>query len=255
MGISAVINTYNASEHLREVLEGVKEFDQIVICDMESTDNTLDIAREYGAKIVTFPKENHTFVEPARQTAIEAADHEWVFVVDADEIVSPQLRSYLYDFIGHSGDVAGLLVPRKNFLFGSFKRSEYPDYQLRFLKRDGTVWPPFVHARPQVAGRVDKIPSGNMDLALEHLSADISSIIDRSNRYTTAEVSKHPREKVTLLQFMFEPWFRFIKSYIFKGGFRMGIAGYMSAKNDAIYRHYRLSKTYEDILRKKRQRK
>ena len=53
--ISVVINTYNASQHLAEVLETVKGFDEVVICDMESTDNTLDIARKYGCKIVIFP--------------------------------------------------------------------------------------------------------------------------------------------------------------------------------------------------------
>ena len=61
--ISVVINTYNAEKHLREVLDSVKDFDEIVICDMESKDNTLAIAREYGCKIVTFEKKNYTIVE------------------------------------------------------------------------------------------------------------------------------------------------------------------------------------------------
>ena len=54
MPISVVINTYNAQEHLVKVLESVKEFDEIVICDMQSTDDTLSIAQRYGCKIVTF---------------------------------------------------------------------------------------------------------------------------------------------------------------------------------------------------------
>jgi len=57
--ISVVINTYNASKYLERSLEAVKDFDEIVICDMESTDDTLDIARKYGCKIVTYPKGNH----------------------------------------------------------------------------------------------------------------------------------------------------------------------------------------------------
>lgn len=55
--ISVVVNTYNAEQHLKKVLESVKDFDEIVICDMESTDHTLDIAKEYGCKIVCFPKQ------------------------------------------------------------------------------------------------------------------------------------------------------------------------------------------------------
>ena len=54
--ISVVINTYNAERDLEQVLEAVKDFDEVLICDMESTDKTLDIARRHGCRIVTFPK-------------------------------------------------------------------------------------------------------------------------------------------------------------------------------------------------------
>ena len=94
--ISIVINTYNAERHLAKVLESVKDFDEVVICDMESTDGTLSIAKSYGCKIVTFPKQNHTIVEPARNFAIQSATHPWVLVVDAYEIVPKALRDYLY---------------------------------------------------------------------------------------------------------------------------------------------------------------
>ena len=57
--ISVVINTYNAEAKLAKVLDTVKDFDEVVICDMESTDSTPDIARKYNCKIVTFPKGEH----------------------------------------------------------------------------------------------------------------------------------------------------------------------------------------------------
>ena len=88
--ISVVINTYNAEQHLEKVLESVKEFDEIVVCDMESTDHTLDIARKYDCKIVTFPKADHKSAEPARTFAIQSASNKWVLVVDADEIITPE---------------------------------------------------------------------------------------------------------------------------------------------------------------------
>ena len=90
--ISVIINTYNAERHLEAVIEAVKDFDEIVVCDMESTDRTLDIARSYGCKVVTFPKGDLRIVEPARQFAIDKAGSPWVLVVDADEIVTPALR-------------------------------------------------------------------------------------------------------------------------------------------------------------------
>lgn len=99
-GISVVINTYNASCHLQQVLDTVKGFDEVVVCDMESTDDTLDIAKRNGCKIVVFPRGSYQICEPARQTAIDAASCKWVLVVDADELVTPALKQYLYSLIG-----------------------------------------------------------------------------------------------------------------------------------------------------------
>ena len=53
-GITVVINTYNAARHLATVLEAVKGFDEVLVCDMESTDNTLEIAKAYGCRVVVF---------------------------------------------------------------------------------------------------------------------------------------------------------------------------------------------------------
>ena len=90
--ISVVINTYNARQYLAKVLESVKDFDEVVVCDMESTDDTVAIAEQYGCKVVTFPKADHKSAEPARTFAIQSASNPWVLVVDADELVTPELR-------------------------------------------------------------------------------------------------------------------------------------------------------------------
>lgn len=84
--ISVVINTYNASKFLARVLDSVKGFDEIVICDMESTDDTLQIAERYGCKIVTFPKGDCVCTAPARTLAIQSATYKWVLVIDADDL-------------------------------------------------------------------------------------------------------------------------------------------------------------------------
>ena len=103
--ISVVINTYNAELHLARVLEAVKDFDEILICDMESTDSTLEIAKKYGCKVVTFERKKYNIVEPAREYAIHEAKYPWVLVVDADEIVTPALREYLYQRISPQSSI------------------------------------------------------------------------------------------------------------------------------------------------------
>ena len=112
--ISVVMNTYNAALYLEEVLDSVSEFDEVVVCDMESTDGTPDIARRKGCRVITFKKGNISICEPARDFAVHSARHEWVLVVDADEIVTPQLRSYLYGRIRRGDCPQGLFIPRRN---------------------------------------------------------------------------------------------------------------------------------------------
>lgn len=167
-GISVVINTYNASCHLQQVLDTVKGFDEVVVCDMESTDDTLDIAKRNGCKIVVFPRGSYQICEPARQTAIDAASCKWVLVVDADELVTPALKQYLYSLIGKENAPLGLYVPRKSRFMGRFMHCFYPDYQLRFFIRKDTVWPAVIHADPIIKGRIEKIPATHADMALVH---------------------------------------------------------------------------------------
>ena len=95
--ISIVINTYNAGEQIVPTLESVKDFDEVVVCDMESTDNTVEIAQQYGCRVVTFPTEGHNICEPARDFAIHSARNEWVLVVDADEVVPSSLKNILQE--------------------------------------------------------------------------------------------------------------------------------------------------------------
>jgi len=68
MTISVVIHTYNSEKYLEECLESVKSVEEIVICDMHSTDRTIEIAQKYGAKIVYH--ENLGFADPARNFAL-----------------------------------------------------------------------------------------------------------------------------------------------------------------------------------------
>jgi DNA repair protein RecO (recombination protein O) len=134
---------------------------------MESTDDTREIAARYGCKIVTFPKANHKSAEPARTFAIQSASSEWVLVVDADELVTPELRRVLYNVVKAPDGPAGYYIPRQNMFLGMFVRDFHFDYQLRFFIREGTEWPPYVHTFPKVQGRVERLKAGR-DARLLH---------------------------------------------------------------------------------------
>lgn len=245
MPISVVINTFNAEAHLGEVLDAVCDFDEVVVCDMESTDRTAAIANSHGCRVVTFPKGDCKSAEPARTFAIQSARSPWVLVVDADEIVPRALREFLYNHISKPDAAAGLYIPRKNYQFGQFLRSSYPDYQLRFFVREGTEWPPYVHTFPSVRGRLEHIPKNRTDLALIHRPSPMRRIMEKANDYSDNEVEKRRGQRVTALSLFFSPLFHFVKSYIVGGGFLNGKAGYISACNNAWYKFATLVKILE----------
>lgn len=249
--ISVVINTYNASKFLARVLDTVKGFDEIVVCDMESTDDTVRIAQDYGCKVVTFPKGDCVSAEPARTFAIQSASCKWVLVIDADELVTPELKDYLYELIARDDAPQGLWIPRKNYFMGRFMHCFYPDYLLRFFVREGTVWPPYVHTFPMVNGRKDKVPAKRKELAFVHLANDPLRLrIDKTNQYTESEVEKKKDKGYGLAALLWRPAFRFFKAYILKGGIRDGKAGFICACYEGLYQFVAVSKIIERRIRK-----
>jgi glycosyltransferase involved in cell wall biosynthesis len=246
MAISVVIHTYNAAQYLATVIEHVKDFEEIIICDMESTDTTLDIARRYGCRVLSVEKKDYTVPEPYRDYAIHQASNPWVLVVDADELVPAALRDFLRAHSEREGAEAGVRIPRMNYVFGRFQPATYPDHQLRFFLRDKAHWPFRIHSLPEVDGDSLTIPASRKDLAMQHLQTDMRSQLVRINNYTDNELPRRRGRRASLWRFILEPRFRFIKSYIFKGGFLNGTSGYILAKRDEFYRYVMLAKLYEE---------
>ena len=242
--ISVVINTLNSEQYLERVLRSVAELDEIVICDMGSTDATLAIAERFHCRVVTHPPTG--FVEPARNFAIQAAQHPWVLVVDSDELVTPQLVAFLRAHTQKDHPEEGVRIPRKNYFLGSWMRNEYPDYTCRFFRKDCVFWPPLLHTQTEITGNTLTIPRQRTDLAFIHLiNRNVEQRLQIINTYTDKELSRRANEKTSLLKLMYAPYFRFFKAYILKGGFLEGRAGYIHAKLQELYKFVTLAKLYE----------
>lgn len=244
MKISVVIQTLNSEKFLERVLQSVKAFDEIVICDMYSTDKTLEIAKKYNTRIIFHEPCNPP--EPARNFAIHSATWEWVLVVDSDEVVPLALKQYLYAYIRQSNPPEGLWIPRKNYLMGRFMHGDYPDYILRFFRKEGSYWPPYVHSVPNVQGKTIRIPKQRKDLAFIHLiNNPLELRLTKLNTYTTKEITKRANHNFPLGAIFYAPAYRFFKAYILKGGFKDGKAGLVNAGMDAFYKFTTIAKIWE----------
>ena len=242
--VSVVINTYNAGRQLKNVLESAKDFDEIVVCDMESTDNTVDIAHRYGCKVVVFPKGDYYICEPARDLAIHSARNEWVLVVDADEVIQSSLCDFLRNLLETNTDKSGFFVPRKNYFLGEFVRSSFPDYQLRFINQNKAYWPPTIHSLPVIDGKVGRIPA-DTDLALLHDGVSVSAELKKIDVYSQNDLKKRSKKNVSLFELIMSPLWRFVRYYFFKGACFQGKRGFIKAMFCSHMKFYYLAKVYE----------
>lgn len=246
--ISVVINTYNASLHLRDVISSVIDFDEIVVCDMESTDETVYIAKSMGCKVVVFPKGNISICEPARNFAIQSATNSWVLVVDADEIVTKELREYLYTQVTRDDCPDAFYIPRRNMFLGRYVHSS-PDYQLRLVRKEKTNWPPIIHRPPKIDGVVKRIPNNIPKVYIKHLDdACVSKRLLKMNLYTEYEVEKRGKKKYGLFALLFRPLWFFLRCLFIQGAVRDGIRGIIRAYLASTYQVLVLSKIKEREL-------
>lgn len=233
--ISAVLNTYNAAEHLDKVLTALQGFDEIVVVDMMSTDGTREIAARHNARIIDF--EPCGICEPARNAAIKGAANPWVLIVDADEIVPDALREYLYSVTESDDAPAALRIPRINSFMGKEMHCLYPDYVTRFARKEAIDWPPTIHAQPIVTGTVHSIPHERRDLALIHLERNtVTARLEKMVRYTGKEVDRRGSRHYNAHAYITKPLGRFFRSFVLKGGWRDGHAGFLWSLMDAQYK-------------------
>lgn len=246
MKISVVINTYNSAKYLRAALESVTGFDEIVVCDMHSNDSTIAISEEFGAKIVYHDYVG--FVEPARNFAISQASYEWILVLDSDERVLPELRTYLYEFVNSADGerYSGLYISRKNYFMGRFMRGSYPGYILRLMRKSRTYWPETIHDIPRIDGLVAYSPC-KKEISIEHMPDEtVEQRISKINNYTNKERFRRKGQKYSIFGTFFRAGHRFIWMYIFRGGFLDGRSGYTNAMMEATYKFFTIAKIWED---------
>jgi len=238
--ISAIIHTKNAAATLTQALESVSFAGEIIVVDMQSSDDSRLIAQKYGATVVSV--ENTDFVEPARQFGIDQATKDWILILDADEVVPDTLRVVLLKLSETASDVSGYYLPRLNLVFGKWLKHTgwWPDYQLRFFKRGTVTWPKTLHAQPTVQGKTEKL-AADEKFALKHYNyTTVEEFINRLNRYTSLETehSSHDysaTEALTPAAFFKTFTGQFLSRYFKEEGYKDGLHGMSLALLQSMY--------------------
>lgn len=186
--ISAVINTKNAEKILPRALSSLEDFaDEVVVVDALSSDKTVDIAKEAGAKVYQY-KKPITYVEPARNFAVSKARHAWVLLLDADEELSKTLAKKLKSIVKNP-KADYFRLPRKNIIFGKWVKHSrwWPDYNIRFFRKGKVFWSEIIHSVPETHGKGLDLKAKE-DFAIIHYHYDsIEQYIERLNNYTTQQ--------------------------------------------------------------------
>lgn len=247
MSISVVIHTYNSEKYLEECLQSVSTAEEIVICDMHSTDRTIEIAQKYGCKIIYH--ENLGYADPARNFALSHATKDWTLVLDSDEIVPEALMKYLREETSKPDCPDVFILPRKNYVFGKPMRCLYPNKIIRFFRTGYVTFETQVHVTPNILkGSIYEIDPKHEELALIHYNYDtVESFIARTNRYTTLELDKLVERnfKFSLKYFFLRPLGEVFKRYVLKQGYKDGLHGFLVAFLLGMYKSIAIIKLWE----------
>jgi glycosyltransferase involved in cell wall biosynthesis len=227
--ISVVIIALNAASQLRACLESARFADEILLVDSGSTDSTVTLAAEYGARVV---RQAWLGFGRQKQFAVDQAAHDWVLCLDADERVTSELRASIETVLQSPQYVAYRFARCNRFLGRYLHYGEgYPDWSLRLFDRRRAQWSDdAVHEKVLLDLGLGKDAIGVLKGDLLHDSAEtLSAYLGKQNLYTTlaAEAAFQAGLRGSTAQLVLSPLVRFIKFYALRRGFLDGLPGFI----------------------------
>lgn len=232
MKLTATIITFNEATNIRAACEAVSWADEVLVVDSESTDGTREIAAECGARVI-----NRAWPGFAaqKQYAVDEAKHEWIFSLDADELVSEELRASIEDLLftneAHLAD--GYRIARRSFYMNRWIRGGgwYPDYQLRLFNRQRGRWQgAHIHESFKLneGARAANLKGDLLHYSVESAVQHHRMIGERYAPLAARQMYEQGRRTSPVSIAAAGP-LAFIRSFLLKGGFRDRLAGFSIA--------------------------
>jgi len=272
--VSILIPIRNEADNLPRALAAVAWAGEIFVVDSGSTDGSAAIAQAAGATVVqfqfngTWPKKKNWALDhlPFR--------HEWVFILDADEVLPPETAGELAEIIAADGrGCDGYWINRRFMFMGRWLRhAYYPNWNLRFFRHrlgryERLVQGPTASGDNEVHEHIIvQGPTGRLRAEMDHYAfPSVAVFVEKHNRYSNWEARlqveglahsaaaglQSPRTrfsrrlKALALRLPFRPLLRFLYVYIVQGGFLDGRAGYYFARLHGVYELMALTKAHE----------
>lgn len=241
--ISALILTKNEEKNIKRCLNSLVWCDEIIIIDDFSTDRTDQVAKKSGAKV--YKRHLGDDFAAQRNFGLSKAKNEWIFFIDADEIVTSALRDEIKEKIKES-DIDGFYLKREDYFFGRVLHyGEAGNVKLlRLAQKNSGVWKRKVHEVWKVKGKISEL--NNPIIHYSHLT--ISDFISDINKYSTIHASENKRErkKYNFLFIIFHPIGKFFVNYFLKLGFLDGKQGFIMALMMSFHSFLSWSKLWMD---------
>ena len=269
--VSVIVPIKNEAKNLPRCLGSIAWADELFVVDSESTDGSQGIAEELGARVVqfdfngTWPKKKNWALEQL------AFRNEWVFILDADEVLPPGAETEFRVAIADAGATAGYWINRRFMFMGRWLRhAYYPNWNLRLFRHSLGRYEKLtdaatasgdneVHEHVVVQGS-----TGRLRCEMDHYAfPSLEVFVEKHNRYSnwearvavagqsagsqlqSAPVAQRRRLKQISQRLPFRPLLRFLYVYIWQRGFLDGREGYYFARMHGFYEFLSVAKTYE----------
>lgn len=229
--ITAIIPTKNEAKNIAAAIENLFWADEILVIDSFSSDETVAIAQQKGAKVLQRVFDTHA---KQKNFAISQATNSWIFVLDADERVTPQLQQEIQDLLQCEPENDAYWIYRQNYFMD--KPVHYSGWQsdkvIRLFRKECRYAEVNVHEEIST-----ERPAGVLKNKLIHYTyANITQYLRKWDHYTTLSAKDRAAKtpEVTLFHLAVKPAARFFRHYIVKLGFLDGKVGFIISYMAAV---------------------
>jgi glycosyltransferase involved in cell wall biosynthesis len=245
--LSVIIITKNEAAQIGAALDSVAWADERIVVDAQSTDDTVAIARERGARVEVRAWPGYA---AQKNYAASIASHDWLLSLDADERVTPELASEIQALLAAGGEppTRGYRMPRVTYAFDRWIRTTdwYPDRQLRLYDRRAGRWNERRRVHESVT--LDGDSPGELRGELQHVGyRGIAHHVGTINRYTTlaAEDLAAGGRTAGAIDLLVHGPAAFLRNYVLRGGWRDGSVGLVISLMNAYYALLKQIKLWE----------